>query len=300
METWEVVLVLVLVTVAVSVLSRNDISLSMIRTLDNTFFQLAILGLTLGAATVSPSVAIVAVATIAVVYYVRNLAKINMVRGADAPEEVAAVVVVETESQPAPVSLGTLPQVNAPPPPDNSDVLETAFKEHESRPPISQLNASRNTTMGGTAMILDQPPPARENFENPRTMEGFTASALDKQADFNGDAPPQVWSTIGAGGAVDSDIFIPGTSGADGYNEGTSAPPVRSYNDNQGQYELGAVRPHTKPGKYEMADFTPGSDVGSNEFVQVGASIDDKITNLRTGSSSVVDAAYTTVTPPYA
>ena len=79
METWEVVLILALVTVSVLVLVQKDMSMSFIRVLDNTFFQLAILTGALAVATISPAVAIVAIATIVVVFYVRNLVKIHIV-----------------------------------------------------------------------------------------------------------------------------------------------------------------------------------------------------------------------------
>ena len=160
METWEVVLILVLVTIAVSVLVKNDISVSLIDTLDNTIFQLAILATTLLLATVSPAVAIVAIATIVVVYYVRNLAKIQMIEPtSDEPRieltEVKTVTMVGTPQinivEPTPVSKGTLPQSNTPPPADNSDVITTVLGEHPSRPPQEQKLIGERAKIGGAA-----------------------------------------------------------------------------------------------------------------------------------------------------
>lgn len=287
METWEVVLILALVTVAVSVLVKNDISVSLIDTLDNTLFQLAILAATLLVATVSPAVAIVAIATIVVVYYVRNLAKIQMIEPtSDEPRievtEVKTMTMVGTPQinivEATPVSKDTLPQVphGATPPTDNSDVVATALGEHVSRPPQEQKLIGQRAKIGGTAPFESQPAPAHENFENPRG-EGFIADALDKQADFYGDAPTHVDGSLGS---VDSDVFTPAPAKVEGSNEALLAPEVRPYNDNQGQYTIGETRPYTKVQKYELASFQPGADLGSNEFEPVGVSIDDKVANL--------------------
>ena len=287
METWEVVLILVLVTIAVSVLVKNDISVSLIDTLDNTIFQLAILATTLLLATVSPAVAIVAIATIVVVYYVRNLAKIQMIEPtSDEPRieltEVKTVTMVGTpqinivESTPPEVSKGTLPQSNKAPPADNSDVITTVLGEHVSRPPQEQKLIGERAKLGGAAPFESQPPPAHERFENPRG-EGFIAEALDKQAEFYGDAPIHVDGSLGS---VDSDVFIPAPATVDGFNEALIAPEVRPYNDNQGQYTIGETRPYTKVQKYELASFQPGSEMGSNDFSPVGVSIDDKVANM--------------------
>ena len=78
MDTWEVVIILVLLTIAITVIAKQEVPLSFISLLDNTYLQLAILGLTLGIAVISPPVAIVAIATIVIVYYVRNLVKIQI------------------------------------------------------------------------------------------------------------------------------------------------------------------------------------------------------------------------------
>ena len=80
MDTWEVVLILILLTIAVSVIAKHEVPLALVTLLDNIYFQLAILGLTLGVAVVSPPVALVAVATIVIIYYIRNIVKIQIVQ----------------------------------------------------------------------------------------------------------------------------------------------------------------------------------------------------------------------------
>jgi hypothetical protein len=284
METWEVVLILVLVTIAVSVLAKHDIPLSLISTLDNTIVQLVILGSTLAVATVSPAVAIVAMATVVVVYYVRNLAKIQMLPMQEPADDTPRIEVTENTVRTVkvvgevPISAGTLPQSNTPPPADNKDVVNNALKEHESRPPANQPMIGQRATIGGTPHIPSQLPPEHEDFPNPRG-EGFSGEPLDTKAEFYGQAPV---STDGLTTAIDSDVFVQAGGHVDGYNEGLApTPDIRPFNDNQGQYTIGEVRAHSKPQKYELADFMPGSDMGSNEFAPVGISIDDKIANLQ-------------------
>jgi hypothetical protein len=287
METWEVVLILALVTVSVMVLVQKDMSMTCIRVLDNTFFQLAILTGALAVATISPAVAIVAIATIVVVFYVRNLTKIQMI----APHESAVdedtpriemteqTVRTMTIVGDVPVSAGTLPDVNAPPPKDNKDVVAKALSEHESRPPVQQPLIGQRASISGTAPIVSQFPPHHENFPNPRGS-ALTAEPVDSKIASYGEAPvsgftPSTEEEEGFTAAAGYSI--------DGKDESSTEFIVRPFNDNQGQYNLNEVRPNQRPGKYELADFMPGSDLGSNDFVPTGVSIDDKVANLQNG-----------------
>ena len=96
METWEIVLILVLVTIALIVLANHNVSLGFIQVLDNSLFQLAIVGLTLAVAVASPAVGIVGIATIVIVYYVRNLIKIQLI---NANDEQPPMIVEEEANQ---------------------------------------------------------------------------------------------------------------------------------------------------------------------------------------------------------
>jgi len=86
METWENVLILGLVSISVIVLMNHNVPLDLIPLLDNSVFQLAIVGATLAVAVISPPVAIVAIATIVVVYYVRNLIKVQLINNTECNE----------------------------------------------------------------------------------------------------------------------------------------------------------------------------------------------------------------------
>ena len=274
METWEVVLILVLVTISVSVLVQKDMSNTMISILDNTFVQLAVLGAALGVAVVSPAVAIVAIATIVVVYYVRNLAKLQMVTPTFEDETPRIEVTEQTVRTmtvvgDVPVSAGTLPQVNAPPPADNKDVVANALKEHESRPPQHHLIGQRST-IGGTAPMKNQNAPEHESFPDPR---GSAHESVPKDNMMSSYGPAPGPSDLGKQEGFSADV--------NDNDENRAQFSVRPYNDNQGQYNINEVRPNSKPGKYELADFTPGSEMGSNEFASSGVSIDDKVSNLQ-------------------
>jgi hypothetical protein len=288
METWEVVLILALVTVSVMVLVQKEMSMTCIRLLDNTFFQLAILTGALAVATISPAVAIVAIATIVVVFYVRNLTKIQMIT----PYELSAVdedtprieMTEKTERTmtivgDVPVSAGTLPDVNAPPPKDNKDVVAKALSEHESRPPMQQPLVGQRASISGTAPLVSQLPPPHENFPNPRGS-AMTADPVDSKMAMYGEAPvsgftPSIEEEEGFTAAAGYSI--------DGKDESSTEFIVRPFNDNQGQYNLNEVRPNQRPGKYELADFMPGTEMGSNDFAPTGVSIDDKVSNLQNG-----------------
>jgi hypothetical protein len=287
METWEVVLILALVTVSVMVLVQKDMSMSFIRVLDNTFFQLAILTGALAVATISPAVAIVAIATIVVVFYVRNLTKIQMIAPLESAVDEDTPRIEMTEQTvrtmtivgDVPVSAGTLPDVNAPPPKDNKDVVAKALSEHESRPPMQQPLIGQRVSISGTAPIVSQLPPHHENFPNPRGS-AMTAEPVDSKIASYGDAP-----VSGFAPSTEEEEGFTAAAGysIDGKDESSTQFIVRPFNDNQGQYNLNEVRPNQRPGKYELADFMPGTEMGSNEFAPTGVSIDDKVSNLQNG-----------------
>ena len=310
METWEVVAILVLITLAISVVARQNVPYSLMSLLDNTLFQLAIIGATLGVATVSPAVGIVAIATIVIVYYIRNLSKIEMVT-AQSDLERAIVDMLEDDSprlvvkeepitrpppmkptedaavpDDTPVATTDLPVVTSRPhDASNSDVIHAAMKEHESRPPSDLLNQSVGTraTIGGGSPPMPNPQvPRQENHPNPRG-QADKAEPFDTQADFNSAAPTGSLETTVAAPQVDSDVFTPAPANMESYNELGAAPAIRPYSDDSGQYTINNPRPQSNYGRYEVADYAPGVDMGLNEFKPVGVSIDDKTNNLKLG-----------------
>uniref|UniRef100_A0A6C0DRW8 Uncharacterized protein n=1 Tax=viral metagenome TaxID=1070528 RepID=A0A6C0DRW8_9ZZZZ len=307
METWEVVAILVLITLAVSVIAKQYIPYRLMGLLDNTMFQLAIIGATLGLAAVSPAVGIVAIATIVIIYYIRNLSKIQMVEAENIeravadmleddsprlvvkeqkftqPTNAAATQDVDTET---PVATTDLPAVaSRPHDHTNGDVISAALKEHESRPPSYALNRSvgnRASVGGGSPPMLNATVPRQENHPNPRGPSD-RAEPFDTQASFNSDAPTGSLETNVVAPSVDSDVFTPAPSNVGSYNELGAAPAIRPFSDDSGQYTISNPRPQSTYGKYEIADYAPGADMGLNEFKPVGVSIDDKVNNLKLG-----------------
>jgi hypothetical protein len=317
METWEVVVILALTTFAVTIIANHHIPSSIIAILDNSVFQLAILGATLGVAAVSPAVAIVAIATIVIIYYIRNLIKIQLVsekqlENIERPAEVAEptdvdsprlevveeTTVVQTETvevtqvsipdasgAKVPVSLQTLPALaaNKPHQEDNKDVVAAALQEHESHRPPTEDIGTRSNLKGNNPIIKDEKPPVNEKFENPRSdgTEGFEVQSMDAQAEFHAPAPPSSGRLMIP---VDSDVFTPAAAQVDGSNEILAAPAVRTFADSAGQYSINEIRPSTAAAaKYETADYIPNTELGTNAFSPVGVSIDDKITFLKKG-----------------
>jgi len=325
METWEVVVILVLITLAISVIAKHEVPLTFVALLDSTFFQLAILGATLGVAAVSPAVAIVSIATIVIVYYIRNLVKIQLATadmddnramsdmvGEDGPrleiheqtavvhEETSAVVVVPGTE---PVARTGFPPIETKPhDATNKDVVETAMKEHESRVPIDTLHndvGSKASNNPGSPPMVNAKPPEHENMENPRGSSD-EAEPFDAQADFRATAPSPGTDMHINGPNVDSDIFSAAPSNLDAYNEQNAAAPIRNFADSAGQYNIGETRPQSNYGKYEVSEFAPGSDMGINDYKQFGVSIDDKMNNLKLGitPSAQPPPNFDTVTPP--
>lgn len=290
MDTWEVVLILVLLTIAISVIAKHDVPLGLITTLDNIYFQLAILGLALGLATVSPPVALVAVATIVIIYYIRNIVKIQMVR---MNKRIEADARYEMEQRQARAdSEGSQGSQDSEGSPrieiteqrrtvviDNADTIQAALQEHETRPShITEIG--KRATLGGMLNAEKQFEAPQIEMPNPR-VETRVVESFDTQASFNSAAPPKTEQRTVVN-QIDSDVF----SKADflmAQNEDKVKPAVRPFSDSAGQYPITEPVYQSSPEKYEQADFMPMKDMGSNAFVNVDVSIDDKMTILKKG-----------------
>lgn len=300
METWEIVLILVLVTIALIVLANHNVSLGFIQVLDNSLFQLAIVGLTLAVAVASPAVGIVGIATIVIVYYVRNLIKIQLINTNDAESPMIVeqeanqneprLIIEEThtvetttkhiEVDKTDCKLNTKDE--------DEDVVEAALKEHEGRVSLTSSSMfGNNFKIPAPAPVVDAKPLEQDDFPNPRSAEGFAADSSDPLAETRGAAPnagtasyiPNNKHTF----ADDANIFTPGSAIPDSYNEGAAEPTLRPYSKSDGQYGIAELRPYSNLEKYETADYIPGKEMGDNAYSQFGVSIDDKITNLRNG-----------------
>lgn len=306
METWEIVLVLALVTVSLTMLINQNVSMGLIQVLDSPLFQLAIVGLTLAVAVVSPPVAIVAVATIVVVYYLRNVIKVEMASSAfeeEAPPsrmriEQTKTVVEVSECDNNSSSLQTRPE--------DADVIEAAMAESENRVALNSAQLYQPVfKIPAPAPIEDMTPMAHENFPNPRDAESEGFESADPHAEIRGAAPPAGTPTYVSNGSntfsVDAEAFMTGAAVPESYNEATSPPAARPYNESAGQYSIGSSRPYSGVQKRELAEYMAGKDVGSNEYVQHGESIDDKIHNLQNGITvgGAAPPNFDQVTPPY-
>jgi hypothetical protein len=305
METWEIVLVLALVTVSLTMLINQNVSMGLIQVLDSPLFQLAIVGLTLAVAVVSPPVAIVAVATIVVVYYLRNVIKVEMASGAfeeEAPPSRIRIeqtkTVVEVSECDNSSSLQTRPE--------DADVIEAAMAESENRVALNSAQLYQPVfKIPAPAPIEDIMPMAHEDFPNPRDAESEGFESADPQAEIRGAAPPAGTPTYVTNASntfsVDAAAFMTGAAVPEGYNEATSQPAARPYNESAGQYSIASSRPYSGVQKRELAEYMAGKDVGSNEYVQHGESIDDKIHNLQNGITvgGAPPPNFDQVTPPY-
>lgn len=324
METWEVILILGLVTISLMVLLNHNIAQSLISLLDNPMFQLTIVGLTLTIAGLSPPVAIVGIATIVIVYYVRNLNKVEIInlkaenqiektnetnpeprllieqvntqyvkiKEYNVPQNTVAqntvpqnTVAQNTVSQNNSAQ-NTVPQNNLVQNPtihtrpEDKDVLESALKEHNE---VNSQNRPINYKIpcGEPVKSLTQ-----DNYST-QGPEGFHVESADPKIEVYGSAPkPGVSNFISEDKklfTVDSNVYTKGESVPIEYNEFTAQPTNRPYDKSEGQYIINENRPYQSAQKYEVADFTPGTDMGENKFTVVGNSIDDKITNLKKG-----------------
>jgi hypothetical protein len=261
METWEIVLILVLVTIALIVLANHNVSMGFIQVLDNSLFQLAIVGLTLAVAVASPAVGIVGIATIVIVYYVRNLIKIQLINAND--EEPPMIVeqesnqneprliieethTVETTTKHIEVDKSDC-KLNTKD--EDEDVVEAALKEHEGRVSLTSPSMmGNNFKIPAPAPVLDAKPLDQDDFPNPRSTEGFAADSSDPLAETRGAAPnagtasyiPNNKHTF----ADDANIFTPGSTIPDSYNEGAAEPTLRPYSKADGQYAIAELRPY--------------------------------------------------------
>jgi len=287
MDTWEVVLILVLLTVSIATIAKRDIPISLINVLDNIYFQLAILGLALGVAVVSPAVAIVAISTIVIVYYVRNLVKVEMAqeirrmeRDNEAMLNQERIAKLEKNQEPRieiREETRVVTEIVA-----NKDTIEAALKEHESRQPVeSQTQVGTRTSIGGVPSTKPVEKEAHDEIPDPRgpqkNVESFDFKAnLNSPAAEGTDRKPLM--------PVDSQVFTSSYNPINGFNESKApAGPMRSYNENAGQYDLNEARPQSQVERYEIAHFMPLGDSGLNEFKPLGDSIDDKINTLSRG-----------------
>ena len=296
MDTWEVVLILVLLTIAISVIAKHEVPLGLITTLDNIYFQLAILALTLGLATASPPVALVAVATIVIIYYIRNIVKIQMVRMNKRIEEEARYEMEQRqaaakrqenqERQATEDSQGSEGSQGSPRIEiteqrcsTNADTIQAALQEHETRP-INITDIGRRSTMGGMLNAEKQFEAPQIEMPNPR-VETKVVESFDTQATFESAAPAQ-GAQRPVVNQIDSNIFSK-ASFVMAQNEDKAKPAARAFSDSAGQYPITEPVYQSSPEKYEQADFMPTKDMGSNSFVNVGISIDDKMTILKKG-----------------
>lgn len=287
MDTWEVVLILVLLTISISSIAKRYLPISLISVLDNIYFQLVILGLTLGVAILSPPVAIVAISTIVIVYYVRNLVKVEIaqdLRRLDRENEqrLNEQRIEELEKNQEPrieirEETHTVTEIVA-----NKDTIEAALKEHETRQPAdSQTQVGNRSSLSGTPPVKQVEKSVHDEIPDPRGQQKGVES-FDIKANNNSPAP--VGTERRPLMPVDSDVFTPSNHQVNGSNE-SKAPVItlRAYNDNAGQYDINESRPQGSVERYEIADYMPLKDSGANDFEPVGKSIDDKIKNLSRG-----------------
>lgn len=318
MDTWEVVLILILLTIAVSVIAKHEVPLALVTLLDNIYFQLAILGLTLGVAVVSPPVALVAVATIVIIYYIRNIVKIQIVQMNKRIEEEARrnfdreqAAKAEAAKAPAEGSKDDGPRIeiteqrrvlnisSSSSPSSGNATIDAALKEHETRPTSYSKDVGSRSTIGGMLNAEKEFEAPKIEMPNPRG-EVKTVESFDMQATFNSPAP-QVKEARTVVNEVDSVVFAKAGNVVP-HNEDNAKPVVRQYTDATGQYPIFESRVQSKPEKYEQLDFMPMSDMGSNKFESVGLSIDDKMTILKKGllPSSNPPPDYNMTVPPKA
>jgi hypothetical protein len=276
MDTWEVVLILLFLSISILVIANRDVPLPLIEALDNTYVQLVVLACALSLAVLSPPVAIVAISTIVTVYYMRNVVKVQIMRmrrkaeleQEERMEKEAQKAAIAAASASASASASheeprieirettnTVTEIIA-----DKEAIEAALQEHES--------SDSDRTMG--------------DMTNPRKIQSPTGvEAFDQTADNNSLAPTN--SSRRALGAVDSPVFTASRETPMGYNELKAPKKLRGYRDNAGQYDLDEMRPLSDVERYETADYMPNRDMGDNKFVPVGSSIDDKVRILTSG-----------------
>jgi len=294
METWEVVLILVLLTISISVIANREVPLSLITLLDNTYFQLIILAATLGVAVVSPPVAIVAISTIVTIYYIRNVVKVQimqmrrrfeMEQEAEIERREAEKKVEEDEESSEPrieikETTQTTTQIEIV---ANKDTLEAALSDHESRQPAkSKEQIGTRSNLGGVPPSSDYAEVPQKELPDPRkTQDSNGVESFDSRSDVNSAAP--VGTSRKILGTVDSDVFSASRRTPIGYNESSASKKIRAFNENTGQYDIDESRPVSEVERYVIADYSPADNMGSNQFELLGDSIDDKINILSAG-----------------
>jgi hypothetical protein len=327
METWEIVFILALVTISLIVLVNHNVPASFINLLDNSLFQLAIVGLTLAVAVVSPPVSIIAIATIVIVYYIRNLIKVQLInnietcvenndeecckeesdnteKSNDAPQLIVEEVkTVETTTTRQHVKVNNPPvqqnnvdndknESNTPnenTKPEDMDVLESALKADHDKTTGCSTKLS-NYKIPSPSPIQDIKQMEHEMllendiFSTPRNgNEGFTIEPINSKNVSYGTAPSPGTINYLTTNNIDLSVGTSGDKVIVGYNELSAPPTNRQFSNSEGQYEINETRPSSNPQKYEIANFFPGNDMGTNDFAVFGESIDDKISNLKSG-----------------
>lgn len=284
METWEVVLILALLTISIIVITKHKVPTEIITILDSPIFQIVLLGLTLVAAVTSPAVAIVAVTTLVVVYYMRNVVKIQIVSAnVKTMPHGAQVAVIEEKRVTTIINNHEHNIMPVPKQDPNAETIEQALKESEMRPPNYNHQVIGNKMpVNGSLQFPAEKARSYEIFADPRG-KSTSVESFDTEAKFNYNVPSSaVDRTIVP--EVDSEVFKRGPQNPDASNEDTTiSNQMRGFNSNDGQYEINEPRPSSLPGKYEVSTYNPDEFIGSNKFIPVGVSVDDKIKNLSNG-----------------
>lgn len=167
MDTWEVVLILLFLSISILVIANREVPHHVIEVLDNTYLQLVILAGALALAVLSPPVAIVAISTIVTVFYMRNVVKVQIMR-AQREAELAYEKRVEMAAEAAKAAAEAVPkeprieirettqtvtEIVA-----DKEAIEAALQEHESR--------DSEGTNNGNASNPSTVPVGIESFEH--------------------------------------------------------------------------------------------------------------------------------------
>lgn len=267
MDTWEIVLILLLLTVSVLVISNHEVPLSFISMLDNIYFQFIVLGMTLALSTVSPASAIVAVATLVIIYYVRNIVKIQMVQQAQLAQQAQQAQQESLNKGENAPRIEITEKHNVVNVTVDKETVDLALNPH----PDKQINSGLLSAGKKNVMSdIEMPSPSCQN----KTVESF-ASDFNKSKLMDNESRVMIPE-------VDSNIFAKGGN-ASPYNDEKLAPASRPFQGLAGQFDIMQMRPTTRSEKYEELDYMPMSGMGTNKFVINGSSIDDKILILQQG-----------------
>jgi len=280
METWEFVLILVFLTICIIVISKQKVPVNVITLLDSPIFQIVILGLTLCLATISPPVTIVAITALVLVYYMRNVVKIQMVSAKVKPlNPPPRISIIEERRVTTIQNTDDEPKMEVAPPVKNNDVIERALQESEMRPPNNNyITVGNNAPVNRKLQVTEENVKQLEKLENPRGSS-TNVESFDTHASFHSNINSTDKNKI-VTPELDSDIFLR-SKRVDAANENLLMPNnMREYNNNDGQYAINEPRPSSLADKYEVARYNPDDFIGDNIFTPVGTSINDKISNL--------------------